>query len=94
MFSKEAVASLAAELAPAIAAQIAKGDKRSAPLEWPETMTLETVAKFLDIASADSARHLMDNLEKAGEIKRCELDGRRRYRKVDLLRLIERKTGG
>ncbi len=72
------------ELADRIAAKL-----RPAPTvqRWPELMSIETAAKYLD-RSENSIRCLVD----AKLVPSCRIDRRVQIRRIDLDRLMERST--
>ena len=68
--------------------------RSSAGVEWPAIMSLETAARYLDRLKEDGtgSRDAMQALIKRHGIPVTKLDSRVQIRKVDLDRLIERKT--
>jgi excisionase family DNA binding protein len=74
------------QLADALARRL-KAEKPKQPERWPELMSIKTAAQYLDRSEA-SIRHLLD----AKMLPICKIDGRVQIRRVDLDRLIERKT--
>lgn len=83
MFEQAFIEKLAAAVAVAL-----RIEKAKAPERWPEIMSMETAALYIDRTS-EAVRHLLS----AGEIPTCKYDRRVHVRRVDLDRWAERHTG-
>ncbi len=74
------------QIARAVALELRKM-KTNQPERWPEVMSIETAAKYLD-RTPEGIRHLID----AREVPTFRIDRRVQLRRVDLDRLVERHT--
>jgi excisionase family DNA binding protein len=82
MFDEATLDQLAAAIAKRLRAATPKQPER-----WPELMTIETAAHYIDRTSS-----AIQNLIEAKAIPVCRLDRRVQIRRADLDRMIERKT--
>lgn len=73
------------QLAVAIAAELKHG--REIPTQWPEIMSVETAARYMD-RSVEGVR----NLVKTKVLPATRIDNRLQIRRLDIDRLAERKT--
>ena len=64
-----------------------KADKPKTIERWPELMSIETASRYMD-RSVSAVRHMID----AKLIPTCQIDRRVQLRRVDIDRLIEKKT--
>jgi excisionase family DNA binding protein len=74
------------QLADAIAKRLRSAAAKQ-PERWPELMTIETAARYMDRTPS-----AIQNMIEAKMIPVCRLDRRVQLRRADLDRIIERKT--
>lgn len=74
------------QIADALARRL-KAEKAKQPERWPELMSVDTAARYID-RSVSAVRHMIDTKM----LPTCQIDRRVQIRRVDIDRLIERKT--
>jgi hypothetical protein len=82
MFDQATVEQIAEALARRLKAAQPKPAER-----WPELMSIETAAQYID-RSVSAIRHMID----AKLLPTCQIDRRVQIRRLDIDRLIEKKT--
>jgi excisionase family DNA binding protein len=81
MFERQFVDALAEQIAAKLRPTAAKSER------WPELMSIETAAKYLD-----RSEHSIRCLIESKTLPACRIDRRVQVRRIDLDRVMERST--